>query len=220
MDRVERGAAVVARVEVAVAGFHLDVERDEAARGDDELGRVARLHPTVEDDAGVDRLVVALEVADDCVAARLLLAVADHPERDRRRARGDELLDRLELHPELSLVVGDAARVQPLAAGLGDERLGLPQLEWRRRLDVVVAVHEHRRRAGWAGDLADHEAAVLAQLGLAAERANPLGDPLAGAGDVRGVRGIRADARNREELGELVEPAVRECAPPRTDRTP
>ena len=58
MDRVERGATVVAGVQVALARSHLDIERDEAARRDDELGRVPGLHPAVEDDAGVDRAVV------------------------------------------------------------------------------------------------------------------------------------------------------------------
>ena len=54
VDRIERGASVVAGVQVALPRSHLDVERDEAAGRDDELGCVARLHPAVENDAGVD----------------------------------------------------------------------------------------------------------------------------------------------------------------------
>ena len=108
-------------MEVALAGTDFDVERDEPARRDDELGRVARLHPAVEDDAGVGWAVVLREEPVDRVATRLLLAVADHTEAHGERPVGDELLDRLQLHPELALVVGNTARVEPLAAHLGGE---------------------------------------------------------------------------------------------------
>ena len=107
-------------MQVALARSHLDVERDEPARRDDELGRVPGLHPAVEDDACVDRPVVGGEEADDRVAACLLLAVADDAERHGQRPLGEELLDRLQLHPELALVVRDSAGVEPLAAHLGE----------------------------------------------------------------------------------------------------
>jgi hypothetical protein len=161
MDRVQRRAAVVAGVQVTVAGAHRHVERDEAAGRDDELWRIARLHPAVEDDACVDGAVVAFQESDDRVAARLLLAVADDSERDRRKALGEELLDRLQLHPELTLVVGDAARVQPFATDLGREWVALPQLERCRPLHVVVAVDEDGGRLGRPRDLAHDEPAVL-----------------------------------------------------------
>ena len=147
-------------------------------------GVFRRLHPAVEDDARVDRPVVRLEEARDRVAARLLLAVADDAEGHGQRALGRERLDRLQLHPELALVVGDAARVEPLAAHLGGERVALPELERVRRLHVVVPVDEDGRRAGRPRDLADDEPSVLAHLGLAAERAHLLGDPVGGARDV------------------------------------
>ena len=86
MDRVQRRPAVVTGVEVALAGAHLDVQRDEPARRDDELGRVPPLHPAVEDDARVRRPVVGREEAVDRVAARLLLAVADDAEGHGERA--------------------------------------------------------------------------------------------------------------------------------------
>ena len=175
----------------------------------DELRRVAGLHPAVEHDARVDRPVVRLEEADDRVAAGLLLAVADDPERDRRRPLREELLDRLQLHPELSLVVCDAACVEPFPSYLRRERVALPQLERRGRLDVVVAVDEDGGRPGRADDLADDEPSVLAQLRLAAERSHLRSHPLAGPGDVVRVRGIGTHTRNREERAELFEPVRR-----------
>ena len=207
VDRVERGTAVVARVEVAVAGADVEVERHEAARRDHELRRVPALHPAVEDHARVDRSLVGREKPRDRVAARLLLAVAHHPEGHGQRALACQRRDRLELHPELPLVIGDAPRVEPLAAHLGRERIALPELERVRRLDVVVPVHEHRRGPRRAGNLADVEPSVLLHLRLAAERANPVADPVGGAPDVGRVRGIGAHARDREEVAELVEPA-------------
>ena len=56
--------------------------------------------------------------------------VSSSRRRRRERSRGGALAherrDRLELHPELALVVGDPARVQPLAARNGGERVALP----------------------------------------------------------------------------------------------
>ena len=129
VDRVQRRPAVVAGVEVALARSDVEVERDQAARREHELGRVPALHPAVEDEARVRRAVVGSEKARDRVAARLLLAVADDPEAHRQRSLLDERLDGLQLHPELALVVRDAACVEPLAARLGRERVAIPELE-------------------------------------------------------------------------------------------
>ena len=76
MRRVERGAAVDARVQVALAGTQRDVEVDDAARREVERGHVAADHAAVEDDRRVGAALVRLEELDDRVAAGLLLAVA------------------------------------------------------------------------------------------------------------------------------------------------
>ena len=60
-------------------------------------------------------------------------ADSSSPSQTKRKVTGSppshELLGRLQLHPELALVVGDAARVEPLAADGRLERIGLPELE-------------------------------------------------------------------------------------------
>ena len=116
-----------------------------------------------------------------------------------------------EQHVELALVVDGAAAVQIVAADLRLERVALPQLERVGRLHVEVPVADHRRRAlrsARRAQLADRErlAVPVDHLALAArladQRAHPLRRPL----DVGGVRGVRADRGDAEELRELVEP--------------
>ena len=217
---VQGGAAVVPRVEVALARANLHVECDEAPRGDDELRSAAPLHPAVEDDARVRRPVVVCEEAANRMTPCLLFAVADDAERHGERALRGELLDRLELHPELPLVVGDPPRMEPLAPDLGRERVALPELERVRRLDVVVPVHEHRGRIGWPRHLADDEPSSLTHLGSPAEPSHLAGNPLGCPRHVPGACGVGTDARNREEVAELVEPGFGQCGSHEVDRTP
>lgn len=162
----------------------LEVECDQPPRGDDELGPAPPLHPAVEDDARVYGAVVVGQEAVDGIPARLLLAVAHDAKGHGRCAFGDERFDRLQLHPELTFVVRDAARVQPFPASLGREGLALPELERVGRLDVVVAVDEDRRRARRPSNVAHDEAPALADLGIAAEASNRACDPLGRPGDV------------------------------------
>ena len=213
MDRVERHAAVHPGVQVALARPHLDVDADEAAGRELDRRDVAPEHPAVEDHAGVGPALVLRDPVGDRVAADLLLAVVRDAEVDRQRARLDEPLRGLEHEPELALVVGDAARVRPLAADLELERVGLPELERRGRLDVEVVVDEDGRRVARAvrgGDLAEHELALAErrQLGRAADAADELADPLARALDVLPVGRVGAHARDRDQLRQLGAPGL------------
>ena len=111
-----------------------------------ELRLLGTRHAAVEDDAGVGAALVRFEEVDDGVAADLLLAVGDDSDVHGQRVLLAKQLGRLEEREELSLVVGDAARVVP-AVALGElERRRLPELERRGRLDVEVSVDHHRRR--------------------------------------------------------------------------
>ena len=172
-------------MEVARAGADAEVERGEAARGHGDRRQAAVLHPAVEDHARVRAALVLLEELDDRLPADLLLAVRDDAEVDRERALGREQPGRVQEHPQLALVVGDAARVQPLAADRRLEGIRLPELERRRRLDVEVAVAEDRRRARRLprrGDLADDERPLAPrdELRLAAAAPDLVRDPLRG----------------------------------------
>jgi hypothetical protein len=48
----------------------------------------------------------------------------------------------------------------------------------------------------------------VTELGLAARAADEVADPLAGALHVGGVLRVGADARNADELGQVVEPGL------------
>ena len=83
--------------------------------------------------------------------AGLLLALDDQLEVDGRAGapgRGEVCSHAERVEEDLALVVGGAARVQPVAVDGGLERRVLPEVERRDRLHVVVAVDERGRRAG------------------------------------------------------------------------
>ena len=112
---------------------------------------------------------------------------------------------------ELSLVVRDAARVEP-AVPLGElERRRLPELERCGRLNVEVPVQKHSRRSravGVSRNVADDEVAFASpdELRLAARPLDEVANPLGRPAHVVGVRGIGADTRDRDELAQLVQP--------------
>ena len=213
MDRVERRAAVVPGVHVALAGLHLQVERDEAARRKPELGLLGTRHPTVEDDAGVRAALVRLEEVDDGMAADLLLPVGHDSDVHGQRVLLAKQLGRLEEREELSLVVGDAARVVP-AVPFGElERRRLPELERRGRLDVEVSVDHHRRSLRAVGvrrDVADDEITLTHwhELRLAAGSLHEVPHPFGGPTHIVEVRRVGAHARNRDEFAQLFDPGL------------
>ncbi len=217
MDRVQGRVAVHPRVQVTLTGADPDVEGGEPASGDRERRKVPVLHATVEDDARVGAALVLLQKLDDRLATDLLLAVGDDADVDRQRALGGEQAGCVQQHPELALVIRHAAGIQPLAADRRLERVRLPELQRRRRLDVEVPVAEDRRGVGGvarSGDLADDERPlpVRDELGLAAAAANLVRDPLGRMLEVVLVRGVGAHRGDAQQLGELVEPALGEFA--------
>ena len=147
------------------------------------------------------------------MAARLLLAVAADPQVDGELAAGAQILSRFEEHEELALVVGDAASVEAFIAERRFEGFGLPELERRGRLDVEVAVADDRRGlavGGRGAELAERErmAIPVAELRFPPSPADEVADPLARLADVALVRRVCADARDADELGQLVEPGL------------
>ena len=112
----------------------------------------------------------------------------------------------------MRLVVGDTTRDE-LAVAL-DERpgIGLPELERVGWLDVEMRVGEDGRCAvpGRGGDAADDERAPvsLLDLGRAAGRHDPRGDPLRRRADVAAALRVGADRRNRDQLGKVLDERV------------
>ena len=120
-------------------------------------------------------------------------------------------LDGLEVHEDLALVVGRAARVDLAVAHGGFERRRLPQLDRIDRLHVVVAVEEDRRRPFGAQPVAvdDGKAGRLDQPHvLHADAPHLVGRPLGAALHVAGMLGQRADARDGEVRLELLDVTV------------
>ena len=117
-------------------------------------------------------------------------------------------LDRLEVHEDLPLVVGRAARVNLAVADGRLERRRLPEVERIDRLHVVVAVEEDRRRARRAKPVAvhDREARRLDQPDiLQADAPHLLRRPLGATLHVVLVLRQRADAGNREVLFQFLD---------------
>ena len=189
-----------------------DVEVDEPARRNVEQRHIALQHPGVEDHARIGTALVGCEEVHDRVATGLLLAVAADAQVDRQPARL-QLLGGLELHVELPLVVGDPAPIQTPVPNGRLEWIGFPELERRRRLDVEVSVADHRRALAVPrrrGDLAERQRMPLPvdELCVAAGAAHEVAHPLAGLPHVFHAFGVRADARDADELGELFEPGL------------
>ena len=217
MRRVQRGAAVHARVQVALTRTERHMEVRHPPRREVERRHVPPDHPAVEDDRRVRTALVGLEKLDDRMAAGLLLAVAAEADVHGQLAGARQLTRRREEHVELALVVDRAAPVEVLTADLRLERRRIPQLERVGRLHVEVSVAEDGRGVAAPGrtvfrgtDLADRErlAVPVDELTLAACAPDERADPLAGALDVACVRRVRADRGDADELRELVEPGL------------
>ena len=144
--------------------------------------------------------------------ADFLLALEDDLHVDRQLAGLLQVrLDGLEVHEDLALVVGRAARVDLAVADGRFKRRRLPQLDRIDRLDVVVAVEEDRRRTFGAQPVAvdDGVAGRFDEPDVVeADAAHLLGRPLGAAPDVAGVLRQGADARNREVGLQLLDVAV------------
>ena len=106
---------------------------------------------------------------------------------------------------EVALVVGHAAGVAASRRAPSGSNGGLvPELERSRRLDVVVAVGDHRRRVRHAGgdEAVDERVAVAAS----ARSASPTsaGDPIGRLPQLAGVGAVARDRLDPQQLGELL----------------
>src|SRR5207244_977836 len=99
-----------------------------------------------EDDGGVGAPPVLLEEIDDRAPAGLLFAVAGEAHVHGQGAGGGQVAGGAQEHVQLSLVVGDTARVEVLVSDRGIERRRLPELERVLGLNVEVAVAQYGGR--------------------------------------------------------------------------
>ena len=207
--RVQHGAAVEARVQVARPGADLDRCLHEAARADGDRRCALVRHQRVEDDRAVDAEVRVAQPAQHRAAADLLLSLDQEAHVHGQLARARELAGHMQKRQEVALVVRRAARVEPAAALGRLERRRGPGLARARVLDVVVAIGEHGRRIRARGAQVpdrhrvasvDHDLVRLAARGL-----DPLADPVAGAAECRGVAAPGGDRGNAKPVDELIQ---------------
>ena len=165
-QRILRGAAEQAGMQVAVGAGDLDLLVDQAAQRGRDRRRLAVPHAGVADERKILLQLggVLLDEVEQMRRAAFLLALDQHGDRERQLA-GDRLegAQRLDEGHHLAFVVAGAARDDDLAAvgRRGDARLKRRRLPQRQRIDrlhVVVAVEQHMRRLAVAGAirLGDH----------------------------------------------------------------
>src|SRR5687767_12209163 len=141
-------------------------------------------------------------------ASDLLLALVAKLEVDRQPAAyAEDGLDRLQVGEHLALVVAGAARVDPAVADRRLERRTVPGVQRLRRLDVVVAVDEHRPcrvgRSYFSED--DRISARLHEPRLGAGVGH---EPLHEGGALADSRVLRRDRRLTQQRAQLVDEAL------------
>ena len=201
-------------MQVALRAAHVDLEVDEAAEAVADRRDAAVEHRRVgdDDDVGGEVVLVRLDEVVEVGRADLFFPLEDDLHVDRQPAVLLQVrFNRLEVHEDLPLVVGRAARVDFAVADGRLEGRGFPQLDRVDRLHVVVAVEEDGRRARRAQPVAvdDREAGRVDQLDvLQPDAAHLLRRPVRAALHVGRVLRQRADAGDGEVLLELVDVVV------------
>ena len=212
--RVGDGAAKRSGMEVALGPAQIELAIDEAAQPVADRRHAAVEHRRIGDhhDVGGELGLMGLDEVVEVGGPDFLLAFEDDLHVDRELPGLLQVrLDGLEVHEDLALVVGRAARVDLAVANGGFKRRRLPQLERVDRLHVVVAVEEDGRRALGAQPVAidDRVAWCLDEADVVeADASHLLGGPLGTAADVAGMLRQRADARNGEVGLQLLDVAV------------
>ncbi|MEJ7666445.1 MAG: hypothetical protein WKG07_46485 [Hymenobacter sp.] len=145
---------------------------------------------------------MSLDEVVEVGAADLLFALDQELHVDRQVAVLLQMrLNRLEVHEDLALVVGRAARVDLAVANRRLERRGRPQVKRIDRLHIVVAVEQDGRRARRSEPLAIDDRmprCFLEARILESDALEFFGGPFGCLADVTFVFRKRADARDRE----------------------
>ena len=190
---------------------HRDLEVGEPAQRTEIDGTPGREHRGIRNHHGVagEPVRVPLDERRQVHAADLLLTLDEDDHVHGQRAPRRELrLERLHVHPQLSLVVHGPAREHLAVPDRGLEWRRRPELERLGRLHIVVAVDEHGRRPR-------RRLPPFGEHHRMARRGHRLRDepdllelrvqPRRGAARVGVVLRPRAHAGNPEEREELVE---------------
>ncbi len=217
VDRIARGAAELARMQVPVGAAHDHLLIHHAAQGRRDGGRVLVPHAGVADERHVGLQLVLVGLDEFRQEFRTVLLGALDQERDVDRQRsGHRFPGPAGLHEgqHLALVVGGPPRADHLPAigqgrHLGLEGRRLPQIERIDRLHVVMAVEQHMG-LGLALRVPDHRRmpAGFAQGRVDAEALELIHQPLPGLAAIVLVGGIGGDRRDLEPAEKAFERGV------------
>ena len=208
------GAAVAAGMEILGGRRQGEVEGHDAAAGDvhgDEVGPPLR---TVrrENQVGLQAVAIALHPGCEMGAPHLLLALDHELEVDGQALAGpQEGFRHANRDEHRSLVVRDAAAVEPVVPHLGLEGRARPVRQRIGGLHVVVAVDQHRRRvAGVQPVGVDQGVALRRQEGrvLQTRALHPGRHVARGFLDRPGIGGVGADTGDADVGVELVDEAI------------
>ena len=168
------------------------------------------LHAPVarEHGIGLQAILVRFDGRHGVRAADLFLALPEEGQIDRRRAvDGGQRLDRLDERDQVGLHVSRAAGVNPPVAHRRFEGRTLPKVERISRLDIVMPVDQDRRFARRRVPCAEDHwmTGSLDQFNLGYPCLfEPLHDPFRAAPNISGMLRGRANARNPQQLQELL----------------
>ena len=212
MQRVARGAAIHARMQVAIGAGDGDFLADQTAQRHRDRRMAAAPHVGVADkrQIGGQLLRIGGHERRQVGAARFLLAFEQHGDA-RRQLAGHRLpgADRLDEGHQLALVVGGAARRDHLdAVALDDLRLEgrrFPEIERIDRLHVVMAVEQEM--GSLAGMVADDDRVAGRRPGAGFEaKADQVGGKPLGRLPASGCIGrIGRDAFDAQQFKQPVE---------------
>ncbi len=198
-------------MEIGPVGAQVDLAGGDPLAGDGQRWILRTVHAAIGRDHEVagEPLPLLLQEGGHAGAADLLLALHEELKVDRRRAAGaDQRLQRSQRREDVPLVVGGAAGIDAAVPDLRREGGRLPEIEGIGRLDIVVPVDQRRglvvRDVPVTVD--DRVAPGRQERHLRHPRlAQPLGDPVRRPRHVCIVRRQGADARDAQELAEIVD---------------
>ena len=146
--RIRRRSPIHPRVQIRRRAPRLKLRIDHPAQPNAQRRQIRRKHLRIRNQRSIGLQLVSMLAHErgNPLASNLFLALDNHPHIHRQLPIGlHHRLQRLHMHPHLSLVVHRTARINIPVALLGLKRRRLPLLQRLRRLHIVVPIEQHRR---------------------------------------------------------------------------
>ena len=178
LQRIRRGAAIDARVQIVIRAFHHQLAIDDAAQTDADGGQLRREHLGIANHRGVafQARGLAGDVGFDVLAAHFFFALDQELHVDRQPpVLLQQAFHGFDQDVGLPFVVGRSARIDVVVANVGLKRRRLPFVQRIGRLHIVMPVEQHGRLARRAQPFGVHQRIAFAfdQLRLLQARRAP-----------------------------------------------